>query len=215
MPASVEHLLLRWVEQVYEALGWPGVVVLMAVESAGVPFPSEVIMSLAGWMLVQADGHGHLHVFLAGLFGAVGNLAGSLVVYALAAKGGRPLLERYGRYLFISRHDLEIADRWFARHGEVAVFVFRLLPVVRTFISIPAGIARMDLLRFSVYTFLGAYPWCLGLAYGGYLMGENWESLRRVMRPFDIPIIVLMAALAGLYLWRHVRRYQRTRRLEP
>lgn len=215
MPSGIEHQLLQWAVQVYQTLGWPGVVLLMAVESAAIPFPSEIIMPLAGWMLVQAQGHGPQHVFLAALYGALGNLAGSLVAYALAAKGGRPLLERYGRFLFISPHDLERADRWFAHHGEVTVFVSRLLPVVRTFISIPAGIARMDLLRFSAYTLLGAYPWCLGLAYGGYLMGENWESLRRVMRPFDIPILVAIVAVVAFYVWRHVRRYRRTGGSKP
>lgn len=209
MPSGLEHLLLRWVQVVFEALGWPGVVLLMGVESAAVPLPSELIMPLSGWMLVQAKGHSWSYVFLAAFYGALGNLLGSLVAYAVAARGGRPLLERFGRYVLISAHDLDVADRWFARHGELTVFAARLLPVVRTFVSVPAGVARMNLLRFSLYTFLGAYPWCLGLALGGYLLGENWESLREAMRPFDIPIAAVLVALVAWYVWRHVRRYRR------
>lgn len=209
MPSGLEHLLLQWVRGVFEALGWRGVVLLMGVESAAIPLPSELIMPLSGWMLVQAKGLGISHVFLAAFYGALGNLLGSLVAYAVAARGGRTLLERFGRYVLISAHDLDVADRWFARHGELTVFAARLLPVARTFVSVPAGVARMNLLRFSVYTFLGAYPWCLGLALGGYLLGENWESLRKAMRPFDIPVAAVLLALVAWYVWRHVRRNRR------
>jgi membrane protein DedA with SNARE-associated domain len=189
-------------------MGWPGVVLLMALESACIPIPSELVMPLSGWMLVQAEGHGYWYVLLAGLYGGLGNLIGSLAAYWVGAYGGRPLLERYGRYVFITRHALERADRWFARYGEWIVFLSRLMPVVRTFISLPAGVARMPLLRFSFYTFIGAFIWSTGLAWGGYLLGENWESLRRVMRPFDYPIIVVGALLAAWYVWRHIRRYR-------
>ena len=212
MPAGLEHQLLAWIAQVYSAVGWPGVVLMMAIESAGIPIPSELIMPLSGWMLVQAKGHGLGFVLLAGFYGALGNLLGSLLAYWVGAKGGRPLLEKFGRYVFISRRDLEVSDRWFARYGELTVCFSRMLPLVRTFISFPAGVARMNVFRFSLYTFLGALPWCLGLAYGGYLLGENWESLRNAMRPFDIPIGLAVVAVIALYVWRHVRRYQRETR---
>jgi membrane protein DedA with SNARE-associated domain len=126
--------------------------------------------------------------------------------------GGRPILERFGRYILVSPGDLERADRWFARYGDLTVFFSRLLPVVRTFISFPAGVARMNLLRFTIYTFLGSYPWSLGLAYGGYILGENWERLRAVMRPFDIPILVALLVLLALYIWRHIRDVRRQAR---
>ena len=212
MPAGIEQQLLAWIAQVYNVVGWPGVVLMMAIESACIPLPSELIMPLSGWMLVQAKGHGLAFVFLAAFYGALGNLLGSLVAYWVGAKGGRRLLEKFGRYVFISPHDLEASDRWFARYGELTVCFSRMLPVVRTFISFPAGVARMNVLRFSLYTFIGALPWCFGLAYGGYLLGENWESLRGAMRPFDIPIGVAVVALIALYLWRHVRRFQRETR---
>ena len=210
---TLEHSVLEFIRQVYETLGWPGVVLMMAIESAAIPLPSELIMPLGGWMLIQAKGLGMAHVLLAGLYGAIGNLLGSWVAYAVAAWGGRPLLERYGRYVLISPHDLDRADRWFAKYGTWAVFFSRLLPVVRTFISVPAGIARMNLLKFSILTLAGSFPWSLGLAYGGYLLGARWETLRAAMRPFDIPIIVAILLLIAIYVWRHVRAMRRGRTL--
>lgn len=202
--SGIEHSVLEFINHVYQALGWPGVVLMMAIESAAIPLPSELVMPLAGWMLVQAKGLGIGHVLLAGFYGALGNLLGSLLAYLVAAKGGRPLLERYGHYILISPHDLDRADRWFAKYGSQAVFFSRLLPVVRTFISVPAGVARMNLMRFSVLTILGSFPWSLGLAWGGYLLGSRWESLRSAMRPFDIPIIIAIVLLIAWYVWRHV-----------
>ncbi len=207
--AQIEHVLLDFIARVYDLMGWPGVVLLMAIESAAIPLPSELVMPLSGWMLIEAKGLSVYYVFLAGFYGALGNLLGSLVAYWLGAVGGRPLLEKYGRYVLISPHDLDRADRWFQRYGEVTVFASRLLPVVRTFISVPAGISRMNLFRFSLYTFLGSFPWSLGLAWGGFLLGERWETLRAVMRPFDIPIIIVVLLLVALYIWHHVRAFRR------
>ena len=203
---SVEHQLLEFITQVYDLMGWPGVVLLMAIESASIPLPSELVMPLSGWILIQAKGLSPWYTIVAGFYGALGNLLGSLVAYWLGAWGGRPLLERYGRYILITHRDLEQADRWFARYGNWAVFLSRMLPVVRTFISLPAGVARMPLLRFSILTFLGSFPWSLGLAYGGYVLGDNWEALRRGMRPFDIPVLVAVVVLVGFYFYRRVRK---------
>ncbi|MBI4234355.1 MAG: DedA family protein [Chloroflexi bacterium] len=186
----------------------------MAIESACIPLPSELIMPLSGWMLIQQQGLGLPHLVLAGFYGALGNLLGSLLAYWVGAKGGRPFLERFGRYILITRKDLERADRWFARYGEWAVLASRMLPVVRTFISLPAGIVRMNLLRFSLYTLLGSFPWSLGLAYGGYLLGENWEKLRTAMRPFDIPIVLALLILVALYVWNHIRHFREEQRAE-
>lgn len=211
---SIEHQLLELIAQVYDLMGWPGVVFLMAVESASIPLPSELVMPLSGWMLIQAKGLSPWYTVLAAFYGALGNLLGSLAAYWAGAWGGRPLLERYGRFILVSRGDLERADRWFARYGSWAVFLSRLLPVVRTFISFPAGVVRMPLVRFSVLTLLGSFPWSLGLAYGGYVLGENWEALRRAMRPFDIPILVAAAVLVGLYVYHRLRALRREARLE-
>jgi membrane protein DedA with SNARE-associated domain len=201
-----ERQLLVFVRQVYDVLNWPGVVVLMAIESACIPLPSEVVMPLSGWMLIKERGFGVLHNLIAGFYGAVGCSIGSLVAYWVGARGGRPLLERYGKYVLITRHDLDRADRWFERYGEWTIFFSRLLPVVRTFISFPAGVARMHLGKFVIYTFVGSFPWCLGLAFGGYQLGEHWEQIRAIMRPFDVPIIIAFLILVALYIRQHIRR---------
>ena len=211
---AIEQQLLEFVRQVYGTLGWPGVVALMAIESACIPLPSEIIMPLAGWMLIRDGGRDLSLLLLAGFAGALGNLLGSLVAYAVGASGGRTVLERYGKYILITRHDLDRADRWFARYGDAAIFFSRLLPVVRTFISFPAGVSRMNIWKFSLYTFLGAFPWSLGLAYGGYVLGEHWEQLRAVMRPFDIPIILAIVALVVWYVVRHVQRANAEKKAE-
>ncbi len=203
--AGLEHQLLEFIRSVYSALGWPGIVALMALESANIPIPSEIIMPLSGWLLVREGGLGWGGIILAGFYGGLGCTLGSLASYALGAWGGRPLLERYGRYILVTRQDLDRADRWFARYGEMAVFLSRLLPVVRTFISLPAGISRVNLARFIAYTFVGSFIWSLGLATGGYYLGANWERLRATMRPFDIPILAAFALLAAWYLYRHLR----------
>jgi len=177
----------------------------MAIESACIPLPSEIIMPLAGWFLVDDRGLGQQWLLLAAFCGALGNLLGSLIAYAVGAWGGRPLLLRYGRYVLITRHEVEQAERWFARYGDWAVFVSRVLPVVRTFISLPAGIARMNVWRFSILTFVGSFPWSLGLAWAGFVLGENWERIRDWMRPADIPILIVLAALVAWYIYRRVR----------
>ena len=182
---TIEILFLGIITQVYGAIGWPGVVFLMAVESAAIPFPSELIMPLAGWLLIQAKGGSVWWVLLAGFYGGLGNLVGSLVAYWVSL--------------------VDKAETWFNKYGEWAVFIGRLLPVVRTFISIPAGLARMNLWRFSLYTFAGSFIWSLGLAYGGFLLGENWEDLRAVMRPFDIPILLILAAGAAWLLVHRIK----------
>ena len=205
---TIEILFLGIITQVYGAIGWPGVVFLMAVESAAIPFPSELIMPLAGWLLIQAKGGSVWWVLLAGFYGGLGNLLGSLVAYWVSLKGGRPLLLKYGKYVLMSNDEVDKAETWFNKYGEWAVFIGRLLPVVRTFISIPAGLARMNLWRFSLYTFAGSFIWSLGLAYGGFLLGENWEDLRAVMRPFDIPILLILAAGA---VWLLVHRIKSIR----
>jgi len=186
-------------------MGWPGVVVLMAIESACIPFPSELIMPLAGWMLIKEQSLPMMQVLIAGGYGALGNTIGSAIAYGVGMWGGRPFLVKYGKYLLISRHDMDLADRWFAQSGSWAIFASRLLPVVRTFISLPAGIARMHFIKFLVYTFLGSFLWSTGLAYGGYQLGEHWEQLRAVMTPFDPIIGVILVILLALYIYRHLK----------
>ena len=209
---GIESALLDFVTKVYDAIGWPGVVFLMAVESASIPFPSELIMPLAGWLLIEEKGGSPWLVLLAGFYGALGNLLGSWAAYFVSLTWGRPLLHKYGKYVLLTREELDKGEEWFRKYGEWAVFFSRLLPVVRTFISVPAGIARMNLWKFSLYTFAGSFPWSVGLAYGGYLLGENWEDLRSVMRPFDIPILVGLAGAAAWFFLRRIRAIRRQNR---
>jgi membrane protein DedA with SNARE-associated domain len=211
MPEWLEYQIVLVLTQVFDAMGWAGVVGIMALESANIPIPSEVTMPLSGWLLVQARGGGAWEaVLLGGFFGALGCTLGSLASYGLGAWGGRPLLDRYGKYLMINAHDLDVADRWFARWGEATAFFSRLLPIVRTFISFPAGVSRSRLVPFTVYTFIGSFLWCGGLAYGGFVFGSHWEELRAILRPFDIPIALVLGAGLIYYLIHHIRRGRRT-----
>ncbi len=162
-------------------------------------------MPLAGWMLVKEQLLAVEYTLVAGAYGALGCTIGSAVAYGVGMWGGRRFLYKYGKYVLVSRHDLDLADRWFERWGSWAVFVSRLLPLVRTFISLPAGIARMHFVKFLIYSFLGSFIWCVGLAYGGYQLGEHWEQIRVVMRPFDPLFIALFVALIGWYIYRHLK----------
>jgi membrane protein DedA with SNARE-associated domain len=203
---GLEQAILDFITATYNLLQWPGVVALMAIESALIPFPSELIMPLAGWLLIRDMSLPVSYVFAAGAYGALGNTIGSLIAYAVGMWAGRPLLDRYGRYILLSQHDLDMTDRWFKRSGGWTVFVSRLLPVVRTYISLPAGIAGMNIIKFTVYTFTGSFIWSTALAYGGYQLGEHWEQIRSAMRPFDPAIIAIIILLIILYIYRHVRR---------
>lgn len=203
---AFEHQVVAFLQRLFEAFGWPGVVAAMVIESACIPLPSEVTMPLAGWMLIAERGLSAWHTVWAGFYGALGCTIGSVATYWIGALGGRPLLERYGHYVLISRHDMEVADRWFARWGEPTAFFTRLMPIVRTFISLPAGVARMNFVRFTGLTFIGSFLWCWGLGWVGYVFGEHWERARELMRPFDIPIAIVLVALLAWYIKRHISR---------
>jgi membrane protein DedA with SNARE-associated domain len=211
---SLEHWVLDIINSLYGFMQWPGVMLLMAVESALIPFPSELIMPLAGWMLIKEPGLTVWYVFMAGAIGAIGNTIGSVVAYYIGMWAGRPFLNKYGRYVLISQHDLDIADRWFTRKGSWTVFVSRLLPLIRTYISLPAGIARMNIVKFLIYTFTGSFIWSTGLAYGGYLLGEHWEQLRSAMRPFDPIILAIVVILIGWYIYRHIKHLRAEKKKE-
>ena len=209
---GIETWFLEIITDVYDVMGWPGVVFLMGIESAAIPFPSELIMPLAGWLLIEAKGDSAWMLGMAAFYGALGNLLGSWVAYWVGYKGGRPLLNKYGKYVLVTRHEVDQAEEWFQKYGDLAVFASRMLPVVRTFISIPAGIARMNIWKFSFYTFVGSYPWSLGLAYGGYKLGENWEDLRRVMRPFDFPIGAIILVAIAWFIYRRIKTIRNEQR---
>ncbi len=206
MPAALEAQIIQTLTNVIQSIGWIGILFVMALESANIPIPSEVTMPLAGWLLVQKNGGTALEaILLGGVIGALGCLIGSVVNYGIGAYGGRPFVERYGKYFFISKKDIARADKWFARWGDWASFISRLLPVVRTFISFPAGMVRINFKRFSILTFVGSFLWCAALALAGFLAGENFEEIRRIMRPFDYPIIAIILIGLAYYVYRHIR----------
>ncbi len=182
-------------------LGYSGIVLLMAVESACIPLPSEVIMPFSGFLVYD----GRFNLWLVALAGAIGCVVGSIVAYWVGAYGGRPLIEKYGKYILISHHDLDLADRWFKKHGDSAIFFSRLLPVVRTYISFPAGIARMRFWHFIAYTFVGSYIWSLGLGYIGLKLGENWENLKKYFHGADYIIAALIIIGIVWWIWRHLK----------
>ena len=182
-------------------LGYGGVFLMMAIESACVPLPSEVTMPFAGYLAAT----GRFGLNGVAIAGAAGCLSGSYVAYWIGASGGRRFLERHGRWVLIAPHDLTIADRFFARWGSPAVFVARLLPMVRTFIAFPAGVARMRLAPFTLYTLAGSYIWCLGLAYAGMKLGQNWDALAPWFHRFDSVIAIAAAVAAGVLLYSRIR----------
>lgn len=205
MIAQLLSILAGFVIATISRFGYGGIVLLMAIESACIPLPSEVIMPFSGYLVYR----GELHLQLVALAGAVGCVLGSIVAYYVGAWGGRPLIEKYGKYVLISHHDLALADRWFARHGDITVFVGRLLPVIRTFIAFPAGVARMRLGRFNLYTFLGSYLWSLGLAWIGMKLGEHWDSLSVYFHRFDALIGIVLLVSVVWYVRRHLRHMRR------
>lgn len=201
MIAKIIAILAHFIIETISASGYLGIVILMGIESACIPLPSEIIMPFSGYLVFRGD----FELIRVGLAGAFGCLVGSVPAYYLGLYGGRPLVERYGKYVLISHRDLDLADRWFERYGDWAIFFSRLLPVVRTFISFPAGVARMNFHRFVIYTFLGSFPWCLGLAYIGMKMGENWDTLGGYFHQFDVIIGGAIALGITYYVWHHLK----------
>src|SRR4051794_15412015 len=192
---SIDSSIIDALRSLFDSTGWFGVVLAMAIESACVPLPSEIIMPLAGWLLVAEHHRGWAGILFASFWGATGNLIGSTVAYVVGRRLGRPVIERYGRWILITRKDLDRADRWFRERGEITTFVARMLPVVRTFISLPAGIARMPYGRFAAYTFAGAFIWCIPLTWFGYHLGPKWEDFRNRAQLLDYPIAALVLAV--------------------
>jgi len=191
--------------------GYVAIFVLMILESACIPIPSEVTM-LFGGALASAAFVGdadQLSLFWVAMAGTAGNIVGSWLAYVAGAVGGRPLVDRFGRYLLIRPHEVDRAHVWFERHGDAAVFFSRLLPVVRTFISVPAGVARMNFAKFTLYTVLGCLPWTFALAWVGYLLGENWTTAEQVLRPLAWAIALVILAGGAWWVarrWRQVRQ---------
>ena len=200
--------LAAWIIAVISAGGYLGIVGLMAIESACIPLPSEIIMPFAGYLVSV----GRFNLYWAATAGAIGCNLGSIVAYEVGKRGGRPLAERWGRYVLIGPGELDTADRFFKRFGSIAVLIGRLLPVIRSFIAFPAGVARMPLVPFHLYTFLGSWPWCFGLAWVGMKLGDKWNSDPRVKAAFhsaDLVIGLVVVAAIAFYIWHRVRGLKR------
>jgi membrane protein DedA with SNARE-associated domain len=206
MSERILAFLVQFVTHVIQAGGYAGIVALMGIESACIPLPSEIIMPFAGYVVYQ----GHFNLWWAATAGALGCNLGSVVAYWIGAKGGRPLVERYGKWVLMSHHDLDRMTYFFDKYGSITVLLARLLPVVRTFIAFPAGIAKMPQLRFHIYTFAGSWPWCLGLAYAGMKLGESWDDphspFHEMFHRFHNIVIALLLLGIVWFLWSHLRR---------
>jgi membrane protein DedA with SNARE-associated domain len=198
---SLLEVIVEWTFDLISRLGYWGIAIGMAIESANVPLPSEVILPFGGYLVST----GRLDFFWAAMAGTIGGTVGSIISYLMGYWGGRPFLIRYGRYFGISLRHLELAEMWFQRYGEATVFFTRLMPVVRTFISLPAGISGMNFPRFVIYTFLGSLPWSFFLTYLGMKMGQHWQDLKYWFHRLDVVVLLALVALA-VYLWWRKRR---------
>ncbi|HEX4606547.1 MAG TPA: DedA family protein [Candidatus Angelobacter sp.] len=209
--------LAGFIIAVISKTGYLGVLLLMGIESACIPLPSEIIMPFAGYLVYSGQSDPLTHVafnlLLVATAGAIGCNVGSVIAYEIGHYGGRPLVERYGSYIFIGRHELELAERFFKRFGAAAVLIGRLLPVIRTFIALPAGIAKMPRLRFHIFTFIGSWPWCFALAWVGMKLGEKWDKDPRLKQWFHrLDAVIILLLLAGItwFVWSHWKGRVRT-----
>ena len=206
MLAFIDTIVIPFLNGLYGAVGYAGVMVAMAIESAMVPLPSELILPYAGFLVsdpsqVEPLTGGPWSFWIVVVVATIGNTLGSLVGYAVGAWGGRPFLLRWGRYLLIRPHEIELAEHFFARYGPATAFFSRLLPIIRTFISFPAGVARMPLGRFIVYSTAGALPWSFLLVFAGEQLGANWVDIRHALQPFDLAIAAAVVLAVAIFVW--------------
>lgn len=205
MIENIISLVVGWIQSVIENMGAWGVALLMAIESCNIPLPSEAILPFAGYLVTK----GVFSIHTAAFFGAIGCVLGSIPSYYIGYFGGRSFVEKYGKYFLVSKDDLEEADRWVDKYGDWAFFICRMLPVVRTFISLPAGILKARKRTFFTLTFLGSLIWCYLLVYVGVKMGENMETLKAIWHKFDILIVVICFILGCWYIWHHFEKLKK------
>ncbi len=188
-----------WIIQLVSNLGYFGIFIAMTIESASIPLPSEIIMGIAGFLVYK----GEMNLWVAGLAGALGNITGSTIMYLIGVKGGRPIIRKYGKYLHFDEEKFNSVDKWFSRYGDIVVFISQLLPIVRTFVSLPAGILKVSFPRFILYTFTGAFIWCTALAYVSSLFGEHWKRLTEYMKQFEIVLIAAFLGIIAYYVFKY------------
>ena len=203
MVIQIFDFVTNTIIQVVSATGYVGLFLLMVAESCGAPASSTIIMPFSGFLVAI----GRMNFWVAVTVGTLANLTGSILIYFISLKGGRPLLKKYGRYILIAHQDLDKSDKWFAKYGEIAVFFSRLLPVIRTAISFPAGVAKMNFKKFIVFSFLGALIWNIVLVFLGIKLQNNWEVVRKVVSSFGGVIIIFIFLIIGLYIWRHIKTH--------
>ena len=201
MLEKIITVVALWIMSVISTMGYGGIVLLMAIESACIPLPSEIIMPFAGFLVFK----GEMTLWWVAFAGAIGCVVGSIPAYYVGMFGGRPLAEKYGKYVLISKKDLDMADRWFDKHGDIIIFIARLLPAVRTFIAFPAGVAKMNMSKFIIYTFVGSLIWCWVLAYAGMKFGEHWVDLKVYFHQFHYVIIAAGVVFLVWYVRRHFK----------
>jgi membrane protein DedA with SNARE-associated domain len=217
--AFIDDFVIPFLNNLYGAAGYVGVMVAMTIESAMIPLPSELILPYAGFLVsdpsqIEPLTKGPWNYWIVVVVATIGNTIGSLIAYAIGAWGGRPFLERYGKYLLIRQHEIELADRFFQRYGNATAFFSRLLPIVRTFISFPAGVARMPLVPFVAYSTAGAFLWSMLLVFAGQQLGARWVDIRHALEPFDLAIAVFVVAAFLVFLWWRLGMPGRRRRAD-
>jgi len=215
--AFIDAVVIPFLNGLYGAVGYLGVLIAMTIESAMIPLPSELILPYAGFLVsdptqLEPLTRSPWDFWIVVVVATIGNTLGSLIAYAIGAYGGRPFLERYGRYLLIRQHEIELADRFFQRYGAATAFFSRLLPVVRTFISFPAGVARMPLRTFIIFSTAGAFLWSMLLAYAGTVLGAHWTDIRHALQPFDLAIAIAFVLLVAAFVWLRLGAPGRPRR---
>jgi membrane protein DedA with SNARE-associated domain len=209
--AFIDQIVIPFLNTLYAHVGYLGVGIALAIESAMIPLPSELILPYAGFLVsdpsqIEPLTNGPWNYWIVVIVATIGNTVGSIIGYSIGAWGGRPFLERWGRYLLIRPHEIALAEDWFQRYGPATAFFSRLLPIVRTFISFPAGVARMPLGKFIAYSTLGALPWSMSLVWIGMQLGVHWEDLRHTLQPFDLLIAAAVVGLFVLFVWFRLGR---------
>lgn len=201
MVTHIIDFLAVFITNTIGVLGYAGTYILMLLTSCGIPIPSEISMPFSGFAVAQGS------LTLVGIIiaGVLGDVSGAMLAYWIGFKGGRPLVEKYGKYILLSNHDLDIADKWFTHYGAAATFFGRVLPIIRTYISFPAGISKMSFKKFVAFSVIGSIPYVTALAYAGMKLGENWSVIREKMKSFDTAIGVVVIILLILYIWRHIK----------
>ena len=195
------ELMAGFITTVISQIGYIGVFFLMVLESALIPIPSEVIMPFSGFLVAT----GEFNIFYVLVAGTLGNLVGSVIAYYIGLNVGRKLVLKYGKYVLIDEKHLDLADRWFQKFGDKIIFVSRNLPAVRTYISLPAGISKMNVFRFSIYTLIGSIPWNFALLYAGVLLGKNWETILKYTTILDVIVVISVLAFIAWWLRKRIK----------